>query len=509
MDPNPPLLSPKEPRRRRTDHELRPSAPASLADLGPAPPPMPAAAQQLLDRPLEEKLRVPPLTMQQIAHINRRCQRPVSRNVVATLSIDPGADVRRLPWLLGGRHTVPASMMIKLAPLHSVALLFANGRCNITGSRSRTEAAYAARLLVRHIEQQTGVVVSCHSLTVHNRMATVYLNYTIDEKWAAAEHTDWVLGKKRFRALRIRMFRDERTREEWIGMVLVFASGVFVITGARTDADLETIRARLIPQLARYCVEEITKVELDARKAYNTRLQALLRSEQKLQFLCDIRKSEIQQVRQPLYRKITTATGVSKLRNCEAIYIGCCFTNAGKVKRRLKGQPVRCEHFVALRYPDDPEHEYHPINKMTWEMICTLHEENDMDAPQHAPPISDPALGSPREKKLMAPDYCPCPIRQKKRTDWAMRGIAIREPRTLADLRRQQRQQRQSASATATATATATAIVPVATSTSADVALDDVEEEGDALDRPSAKRARVDFASALDQALTAAFEDCD
>lgn len=444
------------PRKRK--RPVRPSTSTSTSTLHAVtavPRAVPEETRLLTGMSMDQKQQRPPLSITAVRYVNRRCTAPVTHNVVATFTIDPGADVRLLPWVLGGKYTSSAAsstayMMLKLRtgclddattpPPQCVVLVATNGRCILTGTKSRAEAAYAAHLLVRHIERETGIVVACRSLTIQNQLVTVHLGYTIDDEWAVTEHRDWIIHRKQPRAIRIRMFRDPITRQHPLGTVLAFPSGVLVITGVRTTRDAEQIRTQLLPQLARYRLEEITKDELDERKRYDDRMTEQRRADAKLHAICEARKRELQTMRPLLYKKITTEAGVRKLRLCDAIYIGYCFDNAGKLKRMQKGHPVICEHYVAVRFFDDPDAVHHALNKMSWPLIELLHRINDMEPPRHCSAscqphqhihhgvLCQPPSGSPMSKKRPVPEYRPAAMQATRRAEWSAKGIRIREP---------------------------------------------------------------------------------
>ena len=348
------------------------------------------AAPRVIDKGKKERpeptpeikrlMSTPPLTPKEIAHINRNCSEPVTHNVVVTIRIDRRFDVHQLAWPLYGQHNLDkfsAPVCIKMKHPHSAALIFSSGECIITGTKSINAAAMAAIQLVKFMSANTGVPVDYSDLRVRNRMATVYLGYTINQPWLLAENPDVGYNEDSFKALKI-------TRA--YGTVLLFPTGSFVITGPTTPERAMALRDEIIPFLARYKVLDATRKEQEESKRRVERMATDLKNMERLVKGVEATRRRAHAQKPKMYSRVSEAA-LPKYRGLIDIQQGYCFAPSAK-------KPY-CQHHIWVRYPGSPESGL-PLGKMAMPLIKQLYAQNGFHFPPHRKTI---AKGSPAAKK--------------------------------------------------------------------------------------------------------------
>lgn len=337
---------------------------------------------------IQELRKTPQLTPEEIAYTNRNCSDPVTHNVVVTIRINRRFDVHQLAWRLYGHHNLDkfsAPVCVKIKEPHSAALIFSSGECIITGTKSINAAALAAIRLVNLISSNTGVPVEYSDLQVRNRMATVYLGYTINKDWLLSENPDVIFNESSFKALKIK--RD-------FGTVLLFPTGSFVITGPTTPEKTMMLRNEIIPFLARYKVVEATRKQQEENKRQAESLAAAAKELDRFAKAVDATRRRARIQKPKMYSHVSEAA-LPKYRGLVDIQQGYCFRPSVK-------KPY-CQHHVWVRYPESPP-EGVTLGKMALPMIKQLYAQNGFHFPPHR---KTEAKGSPAAKKRPRPNDPP------------------------------------------------------------------------------------------------------
>jgi len=333
---------------------------------------------------LQRLMTQPKLTAEQIAHINRQVSPPVTHNVVVTLRINYEFDMHQLGWCVFGHHNLErfsAPVCLKIKSPHAACLIFASGEVIITGTKSLNAATLAAIGLVTYLSKISGRCVRYTDLQVQNRMATVYLGYTVNDEWLRFEHPEYVLNRKLFNATKI---------QNATVSCLLFKSGSLVITGPKTPEATLAARDEIIPILARYKAQEISRQGLETKKKAEDR--EAVKAKVFLKTKHEIAKTHNERLKNKikLYSRVSSAK-LPYYRGLVDITLGYCFAPSEK-------KPF-CQHHVWVHYPDSPPGG-NCIGKMEWSMIEQLYSQNGLRVPPHNPTI---ATGSPSAKKRPNP----------------------------------------------------------------------------------------------------------
>lgn len=333
---------------------------------------------------LQRLMMRPCLTPEEIVHVNRHVSPPVTHNVVVTLRINYEFDMHQLGWRLFGHHNLErfsAPVCLKIKSPHAACLIFASGEVIITGTKSVNAATLAAIGLVTYLSKISGRCVRYTDLQVQNRMATVYLGYTVNDEWLRFEHPEYVLNKKLFNATKIQNASVS---------CLLFKSGSLVITGPKTPEATMAARDEIIPILARYKAQEITRQGLETKKKAEDK--EAVKAKQLLKTKHEIARTHQQRLKTKikLYSRVSPAA-LPYYRGLVDITLGYCFAPSEK-------KPF-CQHHAWVHYPDSPVGG-NCIGKMEWPMIVQLYAQNGLKLPPHNATI---ATGSPSAKKRPNP----------------------------------------------------------------------------------------------------------
>lgn len=155
-------------------------------------------------------------------------------NVVAsaTLSqnIDLNAVVKGYPSVEYRPEQFPG-LVFRLKRPKTATLIFASGKMVCTGAKSESEAMRAVKKVVRELKNAGIVITGKPELKVQNIVASANLGGTIDLESSAYTLERTMYEPEQFPGLIYRM-------EEPKVVLLLFASGKLVCTGARKEEDV-------------------------------------------------------------------------------------------------------------------------------------------------------------------------------------------------------------------------------------------------------------------------------
>lgn len=168
-------------------------------------------------------------------------------NVVASAvlnqKIDLNAVVKGYPGVEYRPEQFPG-LVFRLKRPKTATLIFSSGKMVCTGAKSEKEARRAVMRVIKELKRSGIVIVSKPELKIQNIVASANLGGTIDLERAA-----YVLGKtmyepEQFPGLIYRM-DDPKV------VILLFASGKLVCTGAKKEEDVYRAVDALLKKLER------------------------------------------------------------------------------------------------------------------------------------------------------------------------------------------------------------------------------------------------------------------
>jgi len=155
-------------------------------------------------------------------------------NVVASASlnqkIDLDAVVRGYPGVEYHPEQFPG-LVFRLKRPKTATLIFNSGKMVCTGAKSEKEAKRAVRKVIRELKKGGIVIIGKPELKIQNIVASASLGGTID-----LERAVYALGKTMYEPEQLpgRIYRMDDPKV----VILLFASGKLVCTGAKKEEDV-------------------------------------------------------------------------------------------------------------------------------------------------------------------------------------------------------------------------------------------------------------------------------
>jgi transcription initiation factor TFIID TATA-box-binding protein len=155
-------------------------------------------------------------------------------NVVASSSVNQKLDLNQITRSFADveyhPHTFPGLVFRMKSPKTAI-LIFSTGKMVCTGTKSSEQAVNAVKLAVQKL-RKGGIDIKNEPVTVvQNMVASVSLGGKVDLEEAARLLTKAMYEPEQFPGLIHRM-SDPKT------VILIFASGKLVCTGAKTEEDV-------------------------------------------------------------------------------------------------------------------------------------------------------------------------------------------------------------------------------------------------------------------------------
>jgi transcription initiation factor TFIID TATA-box-binding protein len=155
-------------------------------------------------------------------------------NVVATAAIkqevDLGSVVKAFPEVQYRPEVFPG-LVYRLKQPKTATLIFSSGKMVCTGAKSEKEARRAVMAVVKELKRGGIIIISKPELKIQNIVASVSLGGKVDLEQAVGKLGKTMYEPEQFPGLIYRM-------DEPKVVILIFASGNLVCTGAKKEQDV-------------------------------------------------------------------------------------------------------------------------------------------------------------------------------------------------------------------------------------------------------------------------------
>jgi len=157
-------------------------------------------------------------------------------NVVASATLNQKVDLNAVVKGYPGVEYRPEQfpgLVFRLKRPKTATLIFSSGKMVCTGAKSEKEARRAVMKVVKELKKGGIIIISKPELTIQNIVASAGLGGMIDLEKAAFSLGRTMYEPEQFPGLIYRM-------EEPKVVILLFASGKLVCTGAKKEGDVYT-----------------------------------------------------------------------------------------------------------------------------------------------------------------------------------------------------------------------------------------------------------------------------
>jgi transcription initiation factor TFIID TATA-box-binding protein len=156
------------------------------------------------------------------------------QNVVASATlhqkVDLNAVVKSYPGVEYRPEQFPG-LVFRLKRPKTATLIFSSGKMVCTGSKSEKEARRAVMAVVKELKKGGIIIISKPELKIQNIVASVSLGGKVDLELAVGKLVKTMYEPEQFPGLIYRM-------DEPKVVILIFASGNLVCTGAKKEQDV-------------------------------------------------------------------------------------------------------------------------------------------------------------------------------------------------------------------------------------------------------------------------------
>lgn len=162
-------------------------------------------------------------------------------NVVATANLKQNLDLHAISRVFHQAEYKPQhfpGVIFRASRLRVTALIFSSGRMVCTGGRSSNQSRRSIVRIVDELKRAGIVIVARPEITIQNVVASGELCVRIDLEDAAMKLKRTVYEPEQFPGLIYRMDKPQV-------VILLFATGKFVCTGARSEEDVKQSVIRL------------------------------------------------------------------------------------------------------------------------------------------------------------------------------------------------------------------------------------------------------------------------
>ena len=156
------------------------------------------------------------------------------QNVVATATLNQKLDLNAVVRSNPGTEYRPErfpGLVFRLKRPKTATLIFSTGKMVCTGARSRAESRTAIMKVVKELKKSGIIILSKPSFKVVNVVASASLGGQVDLEKAVVRLRKTMYEPEQFPGLICRM-------DEPKVVILVFASGSLVVTGAKKEQDV-------------------------------------------------------------------------------------------------------------------------------------------------------------------------------------------------------------------------------------------------------------------------------
>jgi transcription initiation factor TFIID TATA-box-binding protein len=183
------------------------------------------------------------------------------QNVVASGDLSQRLDLESILRVTPGARYKPEQfpgLVYRLRKPRTATLLFSSGKMICTGAKSERSAKAAMTRIVNELRRHGIVIVGKPEVRIENIVASGDLGGTIGLEDVAAHLTRTMYEPEQFPGLIFRM-------DEPKTVILIFASGKLVITGAKREPEV-----RLAAEKLRAALDKSALISYDARPSLQT-----------------------------------------------------------------------------------------------------------------------------------------------------------------------------------------------------------------------------------------------
>ena len=155
-------------------------------------------------------------------------------NVVASVTINQKLDLNQIQKAFPETEYKPAQfpgLVFRLAKPKTATLIFSSGKMVCTGAKSEQESIKAVQTVVKLLEKEGFLIRHEPIIEIQNIVASIDLHAKIDLEQAAQKLENTMYEPEEFPGLIYRMTEPKV-------VILMFASGKLVCTGAKTEKEV-------------------------------------------------------------------------------------------------------------------------------------------------------------------------------------------------------------------------------------------------------------------------------
>lgn len=156
------------------------------------------------------------------------------QNVVASVTINQRLDLAQIQKTFPDVEYKPAQfpgLVFRLLKPKTATLIFSSGKMVCTGAKSEQESIKAVQTVVKLLKKEGFLIQQEPQIEIQNIVASIDLHGTINLEKAATQLENTMYEPQQFPGLIFRM-TDPKV------VILMFASGKLVCTGAKTEKEV-------------------------------------------------------------------------------------------------------------------------------------------------------------------------------------------------------------------------------------------------------------------------------
>lgn len=161
---------------------------------------------------------------------------PELQNIVSTANLGIKLDLRKIALNCRNAEYNPkrfAAVIIRIRDPKTTALIFSSGKMVITGAKSEEKSETAARMYAKMIKKVGNDKVKMQEFKIQNIVGSCDVRFPISLESLNTGHSTYsTYEPELFPGLIYRMIKPKI-------VLLIFASGKIVLTGAKTRDDIE------------------------------------------------------------------------------------------------------------------------------------------------------------------------------------------------------------------------------------------------------------------------------
>lgn len=156
------------------------------------------------------------------------------QNVVASVTINQRLDLAQIQKTFPDVEYKPAQfpgLVFRLQKPKTATLIFSSGKMVCTGAKSEQESIKAVQTVVKLLKKEGFLITEEPQIQIQNIVASIDLHGTINLEQTANKLENTMYEPEEFPGLIFRMFEPKV-------VILMFASGKLVCTGAKTEKEV-------------------------------------------------------------------------------------------------------------------------------------------------------------------------------------------------------------------------------------------------------------------------------